>query len=297
MIQPGNLTSTRWSDLLAICLLIACGLAVLGFGYQADSDDRISRGLFADVPKDTLSSYTEKIEGSLISFDMVPVNGGSVQLKIGEEAEDVEVAPFWISSTEVTWDLYDIFAYQLDLSEAERLVNADAVSRPSRPYQSPDYGFGHQGYAAICVTYHATEQFMVWLSKKTGKNYRLATEAEWQLAAQGGLSTAESIEEDALEELAWYKDNASDQTQPVATKKPNAIGAYDMLGNVLEWVTGHDGEPITRGGSFKDVAAEVHVHARKKKHWKWNETDPQIPKSKWWLSDGYFVGFRIVRQP
>ena len=250
-----------------------------------------------DTPSDTLSSYTESLEAHLVSFDMVPVDRGTVELKIGDETEEVDVASFWISTTEVTWDLYDIFAYQLDLDESERLKHADAVSRPSRPYQSPDYGFGHQGYAAICVTYHAAQKFTEWLSEKTGKKYRLATEAEWQLAAQGGSGAVEPIAEADLEQYAWYEDNAEDKTQPVASKAPNAIGAYDMLGNVLEWVTGHDGKPITRGGSFKDSASKVDAYTRTKQHWKWNETDPQIPKSRWWLSDGYFVGFRIVREP
>lgn len=254
-----------------------------------------AQGDFAS--RDTLTAYTESLDEHLVSFDMVPVQGGTVMLKIGDEVEEVDVAPFWIGATEVTWDLYDIFAYQLDLEENERLKHADAVTRPSRPYQSPDYGFGHQGYAAICVTYHAAEQFAVWLSEKTGKKYRLATDAEWQLAAQGGASTASPLADEELATYAWYKDNASDKTQPVASKAPNDIGAYDMLGNVLEWVTGHDGKPITRGGSFKDAASKMDVHARAKQHWKWNETDPQIPKSRWWLSDGYFVGFRIVREP
>lgn len=248
--------------------------------------------------QDTLSAYTESIQGHLVTFDMVPVAGGRVSLQVGDETHEVEVDPFWIGTTEITWDLYDIFAYQLDLEESERLKNADATTRPSRPYQSPDYGFGHQGYAAICVTYHAAEHFAIWLSEKTGKTYRLATDAEWQLAVQAGKATAEEMmDEEQLEAVAWHKGNSPDKTQAVADKAPNALGIYDMLGNVREWVTGHDGKPVTRGGSYKDKAEDVHVHARAKQHWKWNETDPQIPKSKWWLSDGYHVGFRIVRVP
>ena len=274
---------------------IAASLLLTGFVIN-DVSDSASREE-AGISSDTLTAYTEKIPESLVSFDMVPVSGGNVQLKIGEEMEEVEVASFWIGSTEVTWDLYDIFAYQLDLEENERLQNADAETRPSRPYQSPDYGYGHQGYAAICVTYNAAEHFMTWLSEKTGKKYRLATEAEWLLAAQGGESAGDDMDADALGDYAWYKENASDKTQAVGTKQPNALGLYDMLGNVREWVTGHDGKPVTRGGSFKDKADKVHVHARAKQHWKWNETDPQIPKSRWWLSDGYHVGFRIVREP
>ena len=277
-------------DITLVWILGLGSVLLLGFnGPMAGISDAVS--------EDTLSAYTETIPDHLVTFDMVPVAANTVSLQLGESTESVAVDAFWISSTEVTWDLYDIFAYQLDLEESERLKNADAVSRPSRPYQSPDYGYGHQGYAAICVTYHAAEKFTEWLSEKTGKTYRLATDAEWQLAAQGGASVLEVMDDETLAAYAWTRENADDKTQAVASKKPNAAGVYDMLGNVREWVTGHNGEPMTRGGSFKDAAEKVSVHARAKQHWKWNETDPQIPKSKWWLSDGYHVGFRIVRQP
>ena len=282
---------------MALSFVFICSLMAVGASALFDENPDNFSGPTFNVRQDTLSAYTETIDKSLVTFDMVPVQGGKVQLQLEEETVVVEVSPFWISSTEVTWDVYDIFAYQLDLEENERLANADGKSRPSRPYQSPDYGYGHQGYAAICVTYHAADEFAKWLSEKTGKTYRLATEAEWQLAANGGQETVSEIEEEALASYAWYKENAEDKTQAVGTREPNAIGAYDMLGNVREWITGHDGKPLTSGGSFKDNAENVHANARAKQHWKWNETDPQIPKSRWWLSDGYHVGFRIVREP
>ncbi len=293
--EPGFSIFAGFSAGFTAILVLLTGSLLLSGWTIVDEDNALQEEIVS--ARDTLTAFTETLDDHLVSFNMVPVQGGSVEVKIGDETQEVDVAPFWISTTEVTWDLYDIFAYQLDLEESERLKHADAVSRPSRPYQSPDYGFGHQGYPAICVTYHAAEQFTVWLSEKTGKTYRLATDAEWQLAVQGGKSTAESVDEAALDASAWLKGNAEDKTQPVASKEPNAIGAYDMLGNVLEWVTGLDDKPITRGGSFKDDASKIDLHARAKQHWKWNETDPQIPKSKWWLSDGYHVGFRIVRQP
>lgn len=285
---------TKLYALLSVGIVVLCSFTLISSEPQI-----ASTGLSEDTftIDDPLEPYTESIPESLVTFDMIPVPGGTVTVKTEDGEQQVEVAPVWMSATEVTWDLYDIFAYRLDVPEGERTKYADAKTRPSRPYEAPDYGYGHKGYAAICITYHAAEHFAIWLSEKTGKNYRLATEAEWLQAATAGGASTEAMTAEMLDEVAWYEANADDQAQPVASKKPNALGFYDMLGNVLEWVTGVDGKPVTRGGSFFDDVEDVQYDARAKQTRKWNETDPQIPKSKWWLSNGSFVGFRVVRVP
>jgi len=58
-----------------------------------------------------------------------------------------------------------------------------------------------------------------------------------------------------------------------------------------------DGPRVTRGGSFRDGADRVGPDARATQDYTWNERDPQYPKSRWWLSDAPFVGFRVVREP
>lgn len=65
--------------------------------------------------------------------------------------------------------------------------------------------------------------------------YRLPTEAEWEYAARAGATAGESLEARRLGDFAWFKDNASERTHGVGTKKPNAWGLYDMYGNVGEW--------------------------------------------------------------
>jgi formylglycine-generating enzyme required for sulfatase activity len=237
--------------------------------------------------KTEMQPYEEKIPGTLVSFRMVPLPDGFIE--IGGQRHSVK--GLWMSETEVTWDLYDIWAFRLDMPEEQVAAGVDAESRPSRPYGAPDRGFGHAGYAAIGMTFEAAEAFCVWLSNKTGKKYRLPTEVEWEYAATCGGS-----ESPELAACAWYWDNADDKTQPVKRKKANAWGLYDMLGNVGEWARGLDGTPSLCGGSFLDRQADVHPRARKKQTPDWNQTDPQTPKSKWWLSDAPFVGFRVVRE-
>lgn len=224
----------------------------------------------------------ETIPGTTVSFEMVAVPGGTVTI----HGKPVTVEPFEIGRTEVTWDMYDVFWLGLDGAK-----EADAVSRPSQPYATPDYGWGHAGYAAISIARPAAEAFCAWLSARAGKTYRLPTEAEWAHAA------ALAAGEGRLDALAWHRGNAAAKAHPVATRQPDALGLFDLFGNVAEWVTTEDGGFVTRGGSFRDPPDRVGPAARAVQDDSWNERDPQLPKSRWWLSDGPFVGFRIVRAP
>jgi formylglycine-generating enzyme required for sulfatase activity len=232
------------------------------------------------------SGYRESVTGTLATFDMVPVPGGVATI----DGTSLTVAPFLIGRTEVTWDLYDVYAHSLDTGKTG--ATADAIARPSRPYGAPDYGWGHAGYPAISVTRQAAEAFCVWLSTTTGKTYRLPTEAEWvhaaTLAAGGGTAAATG------EPMTWHRDNAKGTTHPVGTLKPDALGLLDLFGNAAEWVIPADGRRVTRGGSFRDPLAATGPLARAEQDSSWNERDPQLPKSRWWLSDGPFVGFRLV---
>ncbi|MCS6859344.1 MAG: formylglycine-generating enzyme family protein [Abditibacteriales bacterium] len=248
-----------------------------------------------------LKSFTETIPGTNVKFDMIAIPAGTLVMADPTRngaPRRVTIKAFWLGKTEVTWDQYDLFAL-VDASKIQeptagerKDIVVDGIARPSPPYSAPDRGFGHEGYAAIHLTYYAATQYCRWLSWKTGKKYRLPTEAEWEYACRAGVWKAEPLKD--LDKYAWYVDNANDKTHPVATKQPNAWGLYDMLGNVMEWCQGLDGKPVARGGAYNDVADDVHPGARKVPTDEWNATDPQFPKSKWWLSDAPFVGFRVA---
>ncbi|HTL31262.1 MAG TPA: SUMF1/EgtB/PvdO family nonheme iron enzyme [Tepidisphaeraceae bacterium] len=241
--------------------------------------------------------FEEKIPGTLVRFEMTPIPAGKQKVASTQQSKDVEqdVKPIWIAKTEVTWDLYDIWLFQLDLTEKEKAASADAKSRPSKPYGAPDRGFGHQGYPALAMTDRSARNFCEWLSKKTGKKYRLPTQAEWEYACRAGVGDAD--ERKPLADRAWFVDNSDDKTHPVASKTPNSWGLYDMLGNVGEWVINVDGNPVVMGGSYTDESEEVGPSKFKTQKESWNVTDPQNPKSRWWLSDAWFVGFRVVCEP
>jgi formylglycine-generating enzyme required for sulfatase activity len=235
----------------------------------------------------------DSIPGTLVRFDMVRIPDGTVRVPGPGGERAVVVREFWIGRAEVTWDEFDVFAYRLDLSQEQVAAGVDADARPSRPYGAPDRGFGHAGFPAIGVTFHAAAAYAEWLSRKTGRRYRLPTDAEWTLAA---MASDTSPGPNEIDSVAWHAGNSGGTTHAVALKRPNTLGVHDLAGNVAEWVTTGDSVPVTRGGAFLDAAADVGPAARTRQKAFWNDTDPQIPKSRWWLSDAPFVGFRLVRE-
>jgi formylglycine-generating enzyme required for sulfatase activity len=242
-----------------------------------------------------LAPYTETLPNSVVKVNMVPVPGGTV--KMGEKT--VEVKPFWIATTETTWEAYDVFLASGPPSKPydQTAFAPDAIARPSKSYILPDLGWGHHGYPAINLSSISVEMFCRWLSTETKKKYRVPTEAEWELACRDGQTGDWKIDKAQIEKSAWYAGNSASVTHPVGKKAPNKLGLYDMLGNTGEWATDIEGKPVLCGGTFQDDPIKMRPDSRQRWSPEWQETDPQIPKSRWWLSDGSFVGFRLVCEP
>ncbi len=141
---------------------------------------------------------------------------------------------------EVTWDAYLMFMFADQARERDHPDTlVDALSRPTAPHLEMSFGRGNSGFPAISMTQHAANKFAQWLSAKTGEFYRLPTEAEWEHACRAGAEVPPTAEQ--LDAQAWFRKNSpqgaftSGTYHTVATKKPNAWGLYDMLGNVMEW--------------------------------------------------------------
>ncbi|MBL8047472.1 MAG: SUMF1/EgtB/PvdO family nonheme iron enzyme [Chthonomonas sp.] len=240
---------------------------------------------FAQVSN--LKSYTETIPKSVVKLDMVAVPAGK------------DIKAFYIAKTETVWELFDLFLKSGPPSKAydQTAFAADAIARPSRSYILPDLGWGHNGYPVINSSITNTTMFVRWLASLTGKKYRLPTEAEWEWACRGASSAPWKLDEAAYAKQAWYAKNSADTTHPVAKRAANALGLYDMLGNAGEWAMDAKGEPVLCGPTYLDSFKDSSPTRRQRWNKSWQETDPQIPKSRWWLSDGSFVGFRVVCEP
>lgn len=253
------------------------------------------------------TAYVERIPHTTIKFEMLPVPAGKIKFTTDAKspAREIQIKRFWMAKTECTWQEYQVWMFRLDLDAQERrefFKTHPTKLHPKSLYEMPE-GFSRPGYPALKITSEAAKIYCEWLSKLTAKKYRLPTEAEWEYACRAGGEIIH-FDKPAILETAWCAENSAEGNEagdpmehPVAKKKPNAWGFYDMLGNLGEWCTNIDGKPpVLRGGSYLTKANELTCGLRIPFNPEWQERDPALPKSKWWLSDGPFAGFRIVRE-
>ena len=193
--------------------------------------------------------------------------------------------PFAIGKYEVTFEQYDQFA--------------QATSREL----PKDSGWGRGKRPVINVSFTDAQAYVNWLSKQTGKAYRLPTEAEWEYAARAGTQTAYFWGNDDKKagDYAWFATNSGDKTQPVGGKKPNAFGLYDTAGNVYEWTQDceHDNYKLAPSdGSAWLEAQNGDCNRRVVRGGSWYD-DPQNLRSAIRNRDFnaayYILGFRIAR--
>lgn len=105
------------------------------------------------------------------------------------------------------------------------------------------------------VSWDDAQQFIAKLNEKSGKQYRLPTEAEWEYAARSGGKKekwAGTSNEKELNKYAWYSLKEGQRIQPVGQKRPNGLGLYDMTGNVWEWCNDWYGESAYDDDAIKD---------------------------------------------
>lgn len=281
----------------------------------------------AQTADTSFKPYTQSIPGSTIQFKLVPISAGSFLMGSTEADKKAKkdempqksfsISAFWMGAYEVTHDEFDLFFQDEGFAENSKV---DAVTRPTPQYIDLSWGMGKaDGYPANSMQQFTALMYCRWLYKKTGIFYRLPTEAEWEYACRAGSTTPYFFgdNEKELTKYAWFKNNSKSVYHKVGLLQPNAWGLYDILGNVAEWTLDqYDEEYFTkfapgvvdpiitpttthprtaRGGGFEDEDKDLRVAARKRWEASWNQRDPQIPKSRWWLTDAAFVGFRVVR--
>jgi formylglycine-generating enzyme required for sulfatase activity len=269
------------------------------------------------------AAYKVTIPNTTVTYGMTPVPAGEFLMGSAgpgdaQPQHKVRLDAFWMQTHEVTWDSYLMFMFADQAKETDHAdAIVDALSRPTGPHLEMSFGRGNNGFPAISMTQHAANKYAEWLSAKTGEYYRLPTEAEWEYACRSG-GPAE-IPAAQLGDYAWFITNSPTGTfsggtyHPIGTKKPNAWGLYDMLGNVMEWtldqykpyanaaaenpwVRSTTSYPhAVRGGSWHDEAAKVSCTVRVASQAAWKMLDPQLPKSVWYMTNAQWLGFRLIR--
>jgi formylglycine-generating enzyme required for sulfatase activity len=194
--------------------------------------------------------------------------------------------PFYIGRYEVTFDEWDA-----------------CVNDRGCTYRPDDGGAGRGRRPVTDVDWNDAKTYIAWLSQKTGKTYRLPTEAEWEYAARAATTSAypwgRSVDKDRAN-CSGCTSEAHSNAIPVGSFKPNAFGIYDMAGNAAEWV--EDCWSENYRGAPSDGSALVKPGCRERvlRGGSYNN-DPKYLRSAARFKYDYNVrypsnGFRVVRE-
>ncbi|MEO1498302.1 MAG: SUMF1/EgtB/PvdO family nonheme iron enzyme [Planctomycetota bacterium] len=340
----------------------------LAGGWNVEHEGRFLTPYLVKAPGTDVEIEMVPVPGGVVRVSVAPFDAEDpAATPEGEEFVEVELPPFWISRHEVTWQSYwDYMELDANYTAIRQLKTlaagdrrgaaeaalagratlgeavardpefgaVDAVTAPTPLYDSSTtYESGREpNLPAVSMTTFAAKQFTKWLSRLTGVDYRLPSEAEWEYAARSGREQAvgadtgdidaQNIDADEIGARAWYVDNADWVARPVGEKLPNAWGLHDTLGNAAElvldgarpagrpelagkrvgwraavaWPEGDYGL-IAKGGHYDSEIEELTTTTRLVTNDEWKDADPNLPRSPWWFasypSNG--VGFRIVR--
>jgi formylglycine-generating enzyme required for sulfatase activity len=217
-----------------------------------------------------INNYTNILAQSLP--EMVKVEGGTFVMGGDSSKGNTEARP----AHTVTLTTFYMAKTPTTIVQWRTFCNATGRPMPD----TPSWGW-HDNDPIVFINRFDAIAYCSWLCGKTGKIYRLPTEAEFEYAAKGGNKSKgyKYSGSDSLNDCGWYRDNSEKHAHPVAMKMPNELGLYDMSGNVWEWCsdwfgrydslpsTNPKGPPgaklcVIRGGSWNEMAPFERVVCR-----------------------------------
>jgi hypothetical protein len=236
-------------------------------------EDALSEKQFGDdFSKDLLIT----LEGG-VSFVMKPIEGGTFMM--GAQKKKTNAANYDILAYDNEGPIHSVTLSDFYIGETQ--VTQGLWKAVMGDSNNPSVFKEGDNYPVENVSWNDCQNFINELNGKIGKHFRLPTEAEWEYAARGGKhhSPYKYSGSDNIDEVAWYYGYSQGITHPVAVKKSNELGIYDMSGNVWEWCKGEYGDypkgavtnPVAessgsscvlRGGSWRNFADRCRVSYR-----------------------------------
>lgn len=210
-----------------------------------------------------------------VKFNMILVNGGTFTMGSWQDTHQVTLSDYMCGETPVTEELWRAVMEFNNISpQFTRGIWSSFARNIGRVFNDRT--------PKNWVNWDDCKVFIEKLNKITNRKFRLLTEAEWEFAARGGVSTQgfEYSGSNDINDVAWYKGNSNNSRHMVKGKKPNELGIYDMLGNVWEWCNDwysscrYQDNPsfnpqgpikgksiILRGGAYDSAYSECEVHS------------------------------------
>lgn len=245
--MKGNNLIIKSRQIVATMTLLLSALAIPA---SAAETWRNGHGMeFVAIPQGEFLMGSTPEELDKVLFEMEAAD--MIQIKDEAPRHKVKISkPYWLGRTEITQEQW--------------LKVMKTKPGPAEHWSRPDW----KTLPMVTTSWNMAQQFVAKLSKLDKRyRYRLPTEAEWEYAARAGSNELRPMPVEQLGEYAWMLSNSGDVQHPVATRKPNAFGLYDMLGNAWEWVDDRYSEyspsaktdpvgpknskrPIRRGGSY-----------------------------------------------
>jgi hypothetical protein len=190
--------------------------------------------------------------------------------KMGGSTQTTLTKPFFIGLFEVTQKQYLLVTGN----------NSSNFSGDKRPVEMVSFNAIHGSWGSEI----SSASFIGKIRTRTGLDFNLPTEVQWEYACRAGTTTTYSYGDSANGNYMWYEDNSSSQTHDVGTRQPNPWGLYDMHGNVYEWCQDYSAEGTTRrvvrGGTWRSSASYCTSSTR-------SGCYPDLEES--------YIGFRLAR--
>jgi len=239
------------------------------------------------IKNEELRSDFEKNYFEFNGIKMIYVRGGKFKMGSNESESEMPIHPvilssFFISQYPITFDIYDVYCEDM------------GIQKPN------DMGWGRGNLPVINVSWEEAMKFCEWLTNKSGKIYRLPTEAEWEYVARGGRYSQNFIFSGSnnLDEVAWHSLNSGGKIHPVGQKKPNELNIYDMSGNVNEWCYDWYAEDYYKNSPLENPTGPDFGIEKVFRGGSWSTNDKfcRVSNRGLFLPNGQFkdVGFRVV---